>query len=532
MAKSNILRKINDSLLIEVKPKFSGNLILKTYSDEVIGNNVEHGVSVEFRIITDNIFHEDWKPLNNSNINGLKIQPNQIIQVKYTRTSENVNGNDYTFQSIEFDGDYEYREVVTPILNQSVFSESALDYETEKLAQNLFKKLYFRGIVPNYITRGANLSLKEDEDYRIFFSSISKFFAIILNFFRRFEKPLTDDILLREIIKQYGINFNEGNTSLEDLQNISKNIYNEVRKRGTRQIFDGEFLRLVHYNKDDELLYENVPKTCIGWCLGKSSPMYKGISDESVSLNKTGEDGADFQNLDNYTTHGSVSLRKYDNKGVLRIINSGGLGSFDGSEMNKKYFNINPNLDYELCFYLKTIDRQGELSISISGFDNLKNVLNDSFVHPNNDEVTEYALKRLELSKFSDNVWYKVRVILHAYYSENQDEKMNIGFGNNLYFNNPFIKYIIPNIHVEGGVCEICDYKLRPLVRGRAILPSKGIYNRGSEAFSLGFIQSGNFFHIYYKNNNNNQSQQEVTSIIERYLLPYSSTNLLTNINE
>ena len=102
MAKSNILRKINNSLLIEVKPKFSGNLILKTYSDEIIGNNVEHGVSVEFRIITDNIFHEDWKPLNNSNINGLKIQPNQIIQVKYTRTSENLNGNDYTFQSIEF----------------------------------------------------------------------------------------------------------------------------------------------------------------------------------------------------------------------------------------------------------------------------------------------------------------------------------------------------------------------------------------------------------------------------------------------
>lgn len=534
MAKTNILKNINDSLLVEVKPKFSGNLTLTGYSDTIIGNNVAHGIKVEFRIITESLFYDDWKILNGTNIANVKVQPNQIIQIRYTRISNNNGDNDYVFKSIVFDGDYEYREISAPTLNRSIFSDVAWQDSTERLAQNLFKKLYFRGIVPNYIIRGANLSLKEDEDYSIFFSSISKFFAIILNFFKRFESPLTDFDLLKELVKQHGVSFDEGSISLSDLQNISKNIYNEISKRGTKQIFDngGEFLRLVHYDKDDELLYENVPKCCVGWCLGKSSPMYKGITDESVGLNKTGEDSKDFKDINKFTTHGAISIINSDNKGVLHITQGGGLGMFFGQENNKKFINVDPNLDYEISFYFRILDanKLGNITISISGFDNLKNPLNDAFIHPNNDEVTEYAVKNMKLLRFSNDVWYRFSCILYAYYSENREETLNIGVGNPLHFNNPFLKYIIPNIHVENEDMELWNYKIRPLIRGRNILPMKG--NNANNAFSLGFIQAANFFHVYYKNNNNNQSCREVTSIIERYLLPYSSVNLLTAVNE
>ena len=159
----------------------------------------------------------------------------------------------------------------------------------------------------------------------------------------------------------------------------------------------------------------------------------------------------------------------------------------------------------------------------------MKNKLNDSFVHPNNDSVSDYILQAQPMSKFNRNVWYRFSCILHTYYSENSDSELNVGFGNNLYFNNPFIKYIVPNIYINGGgEIDIWNYKIKPLVRGTNILPIKG--DKNNNAFSLGFIQAGSFFHAYFKNNNNNQSDSDVADIIERYLLPYSSTNILTVI--
>lgn len=530
MAKTNILKKVGDILIVEVKPKFDGRLTLNEYSDKILGTNARNGITTEFRVISDSLFYDDWKTLNNENVNGVIIKPNQIIQVKYTRITENNGNNNFIFQSVDFNGEYESREYVAPILNSSIFSDTAWKDDTERLAQNLFKKLYFRGIVPNYIKRGANLTLKEDEDYQIFFGAISKFFAIILNFFKRFEHPYTDFELLKEIVKQSGINFNEGDITLKQLQDISRNIYDEIRKRGTKKIFDndGEFSRLIRHDKADELLYENVPKSSLGWCLGKSSPMYRGVSNDSIKLNKTGEITKDFQNIDNFSVFGSVLLKNTDGKKVINVTSNGGLGINDNSQ-NIKFINIDPHLDYEISFFIRFSDTSGNLNVRVDGFDNLKNKLNDSFVHPNNDSVSDYILQSQPMSKFNRNVWYRFSCILHAYYSENSDSELNIGFGNNLYFNNPFIKYIVPNIYINGGgEIDIWNYKIKPLVRGTNILPIKG--DKNNNAFSLGFIQAGSFFHAYFKNNNNNQSDSDVADIIERYLLPYSSTNILTVI--
>lgn len=530
MAKTNILKKIGDILIVEVKPKFDGGLTLNEYSDEILGINARNGITTEFRVITDNLFYDDWKPLNNENISGIIVKSNQIIQVKYVRIADNDGNNDFTFQSIDFNGEYKSREYIAPILNSSIFSDTAWKDETERLSQNLFKKLYFRGIVPNYIKRGANLTLKEDEDYQIFFGSISKFFAIILNFFKRFEHPYTDFELLKEIVKQSGINFNEGDTTLKQLQYISSHIYDEIRKRGTKKIFDkdGEFSRLIRHREVDELLYENVPKSSLGWCLGKSSPMYCGVSSDSIKLNKTGENTKDFQDINNFSVFGSILLKNTDEKKVINVTSNGGLGIDDNSK-NIKFINVDPHLDYEISFFIRFIDTSGNLNIRIDGFDNLKNKLNDGFIHPNNDSVSNYVLQEKSMSKFNRNIWYRFSCILHAYYSENSDGKLNIGFGNNLYFNNPFIKYIVPNIYINGGEIDIWNYKIKPLVRGTNILPIKGGDGKNN-AFSLGFLQSGSFFHAYFKNNNNNQSDSDISDIIERYLLPYSSTNILTVI--
>lgn len=65
----------------------------------------------------------------------------------------------------------------------------------------------------------------------------------------------------------------------------------------------------------------------------------------------------------------------------------------------------------------------------------------------------------------------------------------------------------------------IWDYKIRPLVYGRNILPLKETLR--VDARSNGFIQSQRLFYIFLKNNNNTMSQTQLEQIVNKYLIPY-----------
>ena len=125
-----------------------------------------------------------------------------------------------------------------------------------------------------------------------------------------------------------------------------------------------------------------------------------------------------------------------------------------------------------------------------------------------------------------------MRGIIHAYSSKNvEDFKLNIGFGNNLTFDNKFVKYILPKIYLSSNnssTLYLWNYKIRPLVRGTNILPLKSGYEN---SHSMGFIQSPRIFYMYFRNNNNSQSKSEITDIIERYLLPFNVTDILQFID-
>ena len=71
---------------------------------------------------------------------------------------------------------------------------------------------------------------------------------------------------------------------------------------------------------------------------------------------------------------------------------------------------------------------------------------------------------------------------------------------------------------------DIWDYKIRPLIRGKNIVPLKG--GDSENSFSLGFIQGSKIFHTYFRNNNNTRSQGEITDIIERYLYPFDAVDI------
>lgn len=549
----NKLISIGDVLIVTVIPQITGKVVFSEFSDTLTGVTITRSVEKKFRVSEDEIFWTDWLPLTNENL-ALKEYVSDgflKIQVEYKRTGVDETG-EIIFSNIDFIGISEEIKYSVPTIASSIFSNTFGSLSFKNIAQNIFKKMYYRGVLPNYIIRADNSDNVEDKDFIDLFFSLSKFFSLFILFFKRFENFKNDFDLLREQVRQYGIYFDESTVTLEELQYFAQNFYDEARKRGTEMIFkrkgytlssgeltaiDGEFIRLLKNTSADELLYENVPLEKTGWCMRNSSPLYKG-TENSISLNKTRENTKDFQSVLNFvlnnTGTSAYAIATYDNKKVLRLTctdGTCGLGRVDElQDASDKIYVADSKLDYEIAFAFKVISGKAstvKIKFGVEGFDVLKNKLNDAFITPNGEVVSELFFEIPTLNLNSD-CWYYARGIIHSYSTSNVNEsKTNLGFGTNLYFNNSFTKYLLPKIQlISTGVAsevDIWDYKIRPLVRGANIIPLKdGTLN----SHSTGFIQSSRFFYTYVRNNNNNKSKEEITDIIEKYLYPFNSTNI------
>lgn len=553
----NKIYKIGDSLVVNVKPKQNGTAVIAGFTDSFIGLVEGRAIEREYRIVEDDLFYSDWNVLSEESISGKIIKQNNTIQVRYTRRGADASGY-IEFQNIEFKGDFEPEVINSPILNNSMFANVAWSEKTDALAKNIFKKLYFRGIIPTYVLRGDNIDVNEDRDYITLFWAIAKFYAIIISFFKRFENFYNDEELMLEWIRQNGINFDESVITLEQLKFLANNLYDEIRKRGTKMIFnregdvvngktneiDGELIRLIRGRRCDELLYENIPLHKIGWCMRQSSPLYRGTC-FAKRLNKTKEDTENFQSIDNFQTfslsESSLTIEnESDKKGILVLKASGnsacGLGLYNSIPEGTldRIYPADANLDYEITFMFKVrlAGNNSKLHFGVDAFDISKRKVSDAFITTNGNSIAENFLDGISLTKFKTGAWYFVRGIIHAYSSDVvENVKLNIGYGNNVSFNNIFIKYILPKIYLtsdnSSSLC-IWDYKIRPMVRGTNILPLRSGYEN---SHSLGFIQSPKIFYAYFRNNNNSQSKDEITDIIERYLLPFNMTDILQFID-
>jgi hypothetical protein len=534
----NVIFNIGDSLLIRINPKITGRVKFTGYVEDIYGLTTTRTVERRYRISTDNIFWSDWQELNADNIkNEVLITENSLyIEIEYTRTGTDDTGY-VRFNNIVFNGTHEEIEIVAPTLMSSIFSKLVGTDELQSLEQNVFKKLYYRGIVPNYITRGDNKSYTEDKDYIDFFYSVARFFSLIIRFFKRWETMSSDEEMLREQIRGYNIYFDESNITLSELQYIAGNMLSIIQQRGTEMIFvrkgdklpngkmaeiDGEAVRLIRSRVCDELVYDSIPKYKMGWCMRNTSPLYRGTS-YAYNLNKA-------PNITNKEVqdNGYLSGDKIvfnDEEIEIVATNSGGIGC----NIKEDYFiAADSQMDYEVTFAFKRVTANGKLTFGIRGYDILKHELNDAFIHQDYRR-TDNTFFELELDKIQSDTWYYVKGIIHAYNTEvSTNDKTNMGIGQDLVFNNYFLKYIYPQISIENGDIYIKDYGIRPLVRGKNIRPLK---NGSTDSVSLGFIQAYPFFYTYFRNNNNSQSVSDITDIMERYLYPFNTINLFTVLN-
>ena len=570
-----------DSLIIETRQNDNGEYKIVNPQFEFGGVISETAfISIYLRTVSNGTIYSDWQLIGRQRVAVKKhlieyvIKKGQVLQIKFVRSKDEVAGLIEFVKFYTYEGTYTLVGRETPTLDASMFSAVNSDHSIVNLENNIFKKLYYRGIIPNYIKRSDNRSLSEDGDYIALFSAISRFFALIIKFFKRWEKLVDDEEMLKEILRNHGIQFDESRITMFELKHITQNIYNEFSKRGTKEMFlfagdtrsdgtivdiDGEFMRMIRAKRYTELLVENIPKTEMGWCLGKSSPMYRGLSNNCYDLNKFGANKMLYSNLDEYKSKflwfGGISIgttrNGYEGKTVRWMNNNVGvgIGRIDASVVADDYMiPVDACMDYEITIALtpKTLNNGAFLMAYVEGFNENKIKLPDSFitpdkstvvmtVHPDSDDIIcgnffdSEQNGVLSLDKLLTDKDYYIRFIIKAYSSEPQSDcKLNIGFGNELHFNNSFVRYILPTIMVANASVEVFNIHMRPLVRGTNI--NRIIGEDAENCFSLGFLQTSKFVHMYLRNRNTSMSEQDAEDFINRYMMPYSGTNLITFI--
>lgn len=549
---SNVMAAVGDQLLVAITCDISGRVSLTEFVDDLTGGAPTDVVRL-FQVSADGIFWTEWAELTNEALKALDpitADGTMMVSIQYIRQGGDAP---IEFKSVMFTGTVEPIQFVAPTIDESIFASVASSEQTKRIERNLFKKLYYRGVMAQYVTRGADRNYDEDRDYVSLFSTVGCFFAMMVSFAKRFENIYNDFDLLREYVRQIGLYFDEKSVTLEELQYLASHYYDEIRKRGTSMVFarkgdgrpyNGEFVRLFGIEDSDELLTDNLPASKMGWCLGQSSPLYRGVGD-SNQLNKTRETSPDFESLDDFVTTGNVAIEEiadqyivgYDrekktpvhkNKVCLKITGSGGLGRGDvTTPVDDRVYRADCNLSYEVSFWMKS-DGKGTLNFGTEGFNIFKTVIAGGFARLDSTQVTDYFANELPLSTLKANTWYHVRGIIHAYSTKPvtiNAPGLNIAphLGTQLCYNNYSVEYILPKIQLGGddatATLYIWDYKIRPLVYGRNILPLKETLR--VDARSNGFIQSQRLFYIFLKNNNNTMSQAQLEQIVNKYLIPY-----------
>lgn len=536
------LQNKGDVILIESEVRLSGRYRLSNFIDNVASSEVLR----EFRFSIDGLFWNDWVEINIYNLSQSLISSESyvVFQVRYTKTKDSaeVTIGDFSFFGIRVD-----TKSTSPAIESSQFGSLWNTIQHKQISQNLFKKLYFRGILPEYIKRAENRSYNEDSGFIDLFMTVAKFFGLLLMSQDRLDRAELSDDVLREYVTQNGVFINDDSLSTSEMKALLQNYLSEIRKRGTSSVFSkvngyGEFLRIIK-NFEDEFIMSNLPLKFIGWNIGNSSPLYRGLPSAEDFI-KTKTKGGDFKSIsDHVVTKGGdseTSVVDDGDRSVLRVhlngIGSGGLGRIEANsdEVNKEsLILIDSRLDYEVSFQIKvTASNNSDCKIvfGVEGFNSSKFKLHDSFIDSSGQEYVSETFMELPIYHLKKDVWYKFSGVLRGYSCQPfAEDETTMGVGRNLIFNNQFVKYISPNIQLISTTGEssahLWGFSLKPLVWGNNIIKDG---DKTTSSHSMGFIQSSRVAYMFIKNNNQSLSKEDIDDMLDKYFLPYNQSSIIT----
>jgi hypothetical protein len=547
----NTVSEIGDVLYIYSQGAVAGDVTLTSFTDIVLGETPNRYFQKSFKYSTDGVNYSPWMVLDNTNLANVtgNIPGLIFFEFKYQRLGTDGTGI-LEFQGIQLIGNIIIQICSSTVSLESIFDDLICnDALTSQTANNLLKKIYKSGILPEFMERGEGV---DDTDFVSLWNAVCFFLAYISAFMHEFDTILYKREYLIEYLKQRNIAFCEQQIPFMDLQFLSNNFYDEIRKRGTQLIYKeknskfldgsvnpirGEWLRLICKNHYDEFLVDVVEKHKHGWCIGQSSPIYNGTY-FSKQINKTEENTEDFQDLSKYDLINSdnVFITNEGTKFVAGMIGGAGLQGFgfdlDNPEtitLPEQLIIVDKEVDYEITFLIKrNIGTSGTIRFGVTGY-NRNNIYKPlSFQRIDNFLVENtFLLDSTQSITKLENEWYFVRGIIYAAHSQSiigQQSKLNVNQGVNLRFNaNEDVEKIKISLYLDSvndnDVYKIHDFKMRPLVRGKNSRP----LTTGLEPSIRNpqFLQGSGFVLNWFRNNSNGMADWEIQNFIEDFLLPY-----------
>jgi len=528
----NRTTEIGDVLVIQVEVPLIGLLLLSDFIDTVVGETATRYFYKEFRYKVDAINWSAWIELTTANVSAVQTEPTFafFVEYRYIRSGTDHSG-ELEFDDITLQGQYVSSECPA-VYNNSIFAQffSCASIDVLNWCINVLEKIYKPGIVPEYIIRGENNNFNwEDKDYLNFWRSITCYFSLFVNYVRQFENFTGNQQLLTEYVRNKGL-FVCDSIEQEDLIYLVNNLYNEFRFRGTLQVavssedsgrqVSGELLRLLCKKECDEFIFSLVEPWKIGFNIGSSSPMYRGIKN-MFNVIKGYENTQDFVDLNNYPLNNDsyCSIVTDGGRDVLQITGvplNEQSGIFpDGSDLSKK-IKVDNTVDYEITFLVKQETLVQNISFAVAAYD-----INDNMISLYNAVTGALEVgvglffNRIQLNIV--DTWYFIRGVIF-----NKDKSLlpslegtlNIGYGEHLKFGSVNPCYIVPvlilnnNSEAFSSTIKVWDFKVRPLVTDQ----------------SFGFLGVKNLILTWLKNNSGKYSDDQVEQIIREYLIPYNST--------
>ena len=470
----NRVTEEGDVLIIKPEVPIVGLISLYNFIDTTQGESETDYFLKEFRYSLDGgIVFTDWIELSVENISSVNIsKENQfVIEYRYTRVGE-AEEIELQFDDILVSGDYD--NPTYPVYNNTYFNDFFVvnNINVYGWALNVLEKLYNKGILPEYVERGnVQGNILIDQDFITFWNSITHYFAILVYMSRQFREIENNDKLIELFLINRGIEIRAA--SVEELQYLFNNWILEFRKRGTyniiskkvdNDIIDGELLRLIGYEESEEFIFAPLRPDETGWCVGKSSPCWKG-TENMINLIKGYEFSKEVKDLTNYPLLNSGNISLDDDKVLINSLSTGAsAGISDDSDVNKRII-VSPNLDYEISFFVEVSSTSTPLTFSIKGFNKEGNIVNLQSIINGSNLNNFFTRKNLGNS----NTTYFIRGVIW-----NKDKEIDINStfypsGVNLRSTNA-LKYIIPQIVLDNsqggsysGTMKLWNIKVRPL---------------------------------------------------------------------
>ncbi len=374
--------------------------------------------------------------------------------------------------------------------------------------KSVIDKLFVGGTVPSYINT-------ESQDSKDFWTSVAKFFeyyVVISRYFSSFE-------LSRELLVEFLLERNlflRGDENLRSLQEIRKQYYSYITSRGSIvQLQDrekSEIFKIIASYSFDYLGWKLFKEGEVGWSIGLSSPLFRGISNkQSLNLfpyNESSDQlGFDLNPLLPQSNPQNLSEQLDEGVKVLRMNSPSGVSSNrEFQELYPYLLRISDNIDYEFSLKVKK-SSLGRLSIGIRLFSQEGQELTpfSSSTYQN----TNWFLYQEKLQR-SDR-YITIRGFIYGFKKQPRDkDSLNIKKGNNL-ISSPGATYLLPQILIENdsngslGNALVKEVKIAPI----------------STPFSRGFVQTRNLLSLWLMNRSDATIDQIEANFV-KYLLPYN----------